>query len=139
MRGLKPMSFSHPIKCGTYRFGATLLMCCYISQSCGCLRTGFHAAPSLQQLHLHIISTDFDSPHLTTKKHWISFTNPEFFLDPQGVLRRLESGACANGLQLHKATKEALLKGELLCHLCRSIVKTLPALKVHISTCKAAS
>lgn len=42
---------------------------------------GFHAVPSMRQLHLHIISKDFDSPCLKTRKHWVSFTNKDFFLD----------------------------------------------------------
>ena len=36
-------------------------------------RLGFHAIPSLPQLHLHVISTDFESPWMRTKKHWNSF------------------------------------------------------------------
>src|SRR5690242_15564062 len=45
------------------------------------LKVGMHAAPSLKQVHVHIISTDFNSVSLTTKKHWISFTHAGFFLD----------------------------------------------------------
>lgn len=45
------------------------------------VRMGFHAVPSMRQLHLHAISTDFDSPCLKTRKHWISFTNKDFFLE----------------------------------------------------------
>ncbi|KAK9793191.1 hypothetical protein WJX73_010586 [Symbiochloris irregularis] len=42
-------------------------------------RMGFHSVPSLPQLHMHVISQDFDSPQLKHKKHWISF-NGTFFL-----------------------------------------------------------
>lgn len=42
-------------------------------------KIGFHAEPSMQQLHLHVISTDFDSTFLKTKKHWNSF-NTIFFI-----------------------------------------------------------
>lgn len=35
------------------------------------------------QLHLHVISQDFDSPALKTKKHWNSFTT-EYFIDSAG-------------------------------------------------------
>jgi len=45
---------------------------------------GFHARPSMQRLHLHVISTDFISPHLKTKDHWNSFTTP-FFLHASGI------------------------------------------------------
>mmetsp|Transcript_15506 Transcript_15506/g.24794 ORF Transcript_15506/g.24794 Transcript_15506/m.24794 type:complete len:139 (-) Transcript_15506:316-732(-) len=44
----------------------------------GKIKLGFHAVPSLRQLHLHIISDDFDSPCLKNKKHWNSFTT-DFF------------------------------------------------------------
>lgn len=37
-------------------------------------RCGYHAIPSLQPLHIHIISQDFDSPALKKKQHWNSFT-----------------------------------------------------------------
>lgn len=49
------------------------------------LRAGFHAAPSMQRLHMHIISTDMVSPCLKTKIHWNSFTT-KFFLPYQGKL-----------------------------------------------------
>lgn len=42
-------------------------------------RIGFHAKPSMDHLHLHVLSTDFLSPSLKTKKHWNSF-NTEHFL-----------------------------------------------------------
>lgn len=44
---------------------------------------GYHAEPSMIRLHLHIISTDMNSPCLKTKKHWNSFTT-EFFLKSDG-------------------------------------------------------
>lgn len=40
---------------------------------------GYHANPSMLQLHLHVISTDFNSSFLKTKKHFNSF-NTEFFI-----------------------------------------------------------
>lgn len=42
------------------------------------LSAGFHAVPSMQRLHLHIISTDMVSPCLKTKVHWNSFTTANF-------------------------------------------------------------
>jgi aprataxin len=44
------------------------------------LRIGFHAVPSMSQLHLHLISTDFLGSGLKNKKHYNSFTTP--FLVP---------------------------------------------------------
>uniref|UniRef100_A0A7M4FYX2 Aprataxin n=1 Tax=Crocodylus porosus TaxID=8502 RepID=A0A7M4FYX2_CROPO len=46
-------------------------------------RLGYHAIPSMSHIHLHVISQDFDSPCLKTKKHWNSFTT-EYFLNSQG-------------------------------------------------------
>ncbi len=48
------------------------------------LRFGFHAIPSMKQLHAHLISQDFDSEFLKTKKHWNSF-NTDYFV-PFGEL-----------------------------------------------------
>lgn len=47
-------------------------------------KIGYHAEPSMQQVHLHVISTDFNSPSLKTKKHWNSF-NTDFFVPHQGI------------------------------------------------------
>lgn len=42
------------------------------------LKAGFHAVPSMQRMHMHIISIDMISPCLKTKIHWNSFTTPFF-------------------------------------------------------------
>ncbi|KAJ3210438.1 hypothetical protein HDU67_005324 [Dinochytrium kinnereticum] len=47
---------------------------------------GFHAIPSMKQLHLHVISDDFVAPALKTKTHWNSFTT-RFFL-PYALVRK---------------------------------------------------
>ncbi|XP_075225996.1 aprataxin isoform X2 [Lycorma delicatula] len=52
---------------------------------------GYHAVPSLQRLHLHLISDDFKSTALKTAKHWNSFTT-HFFLpssNVQSLLKRM--------------------------------------------------
>ena len=49
---------------------------------------GFHSIPSMRRLHLHVISKDFESPYLKTKKHWNSFCS-QFFLDIDWVLEQL--------------------------------------------------
>ncbi|PAA87326.1 hypothetical protein BOX15_Mlig015446g6, partial [Macrostomum lignano] len=53
-------------------------------------RFGFHAVPSMSQLHMHVVSQDFVSTCLKTKKHWLSFTT-DFFLDCSLLLQLLES------------------------------------------------
>lgn len=42
------------------------------------LRAGFHAIPSMQRLHMHVISQDMNSTCLKTKVHWNSFTTKIF-------------------------------------------------------------
>ena len=53
-------------------------------------QVGFHAIPSMNQVHMHIISRDFISSALKTKKHWNSFTT-EFFLKPSFIIDQLET------------------------------------------------
>ena len=52
-------------------------------------QVGYHAVPSMAQLHLHVISTDFDSPCLKHKKHWNSFTTP-YFIPSTRVISQME-------------------------------------------------
>ncbi|OWM81694.1 hypothetical protein CDL15_Pgr007732 [Punica granatum] len=95
-------------------------------------RLGYHSVPSMRQLHLHVISQDFNSPHLKNKKHWNSF-NTAFFRDSVDVIEEVSSKG--------KATikgDEGLLSMELRCHRCRSAHPNIPRLKSHITNCKAA-
>lgn len=48
----------------------------------------FSQVPSMRQLHLHVISQDFDSKHLKNKKHWHSFNSP-FFRDLVDVIEEV--------------------------------------------------
>ncbi|KAF7845305.1 Transcription factor bHLH140 [Senna tora] len=94
-------------------------------------RLGYHSAPSMRQLHLHVISQDFESKHLKNKKHWNSF-NTAFFLDSVNVIQEVSK----NG----KATlkdDDKLLSMELRCHRCRSAHPNIPRLKSHISSCSS--
>eukprot|EP00045_Choanoeca_perplexa_P012950 m.144245 g.144245 ORF g.144245 m.144245 type:complete len:578 (+) comp16189_c0_seq3:2044-3777(+) len=93
-------------------------------------RMGFHAIPSMPQVHLHLISEDFDSPCLKNKKHWNSFTT-DYFLPAKELYRKLLAG---DTLSFDKAKYEAMLKTPLRCHRCRLELKTMPKLKEHIKT-----
>jgi len=61
------------------------------------LRLGYHASPSLEPLHLHLISGDFDSPCLKHKKHWNSF-QPPFFVSPVDIEAALNNQAASSYL-----------------------------------------
>nr|GME08854.1 transcription factor bHLH140 [Ipomoea batatas]GME19944.1 transcription factor bHLH140 [Ipomoea batatas] len=94
-------------------------------------RLGYHSVPSMRQLHLHVISQDFNSKHLKNKKHWNSFNSP-FFRDSVDVIEEVSQ----NG----KATlndDEKLLAMELRCHRCRSAHPNIPRLKAHVGSCQA--
>lgn len=86
--------------------------------------------PSLRQLHLHVISQDFDSSHLKNKKHWNSFNTP-FFLDAVNIMEELKQHGKA------MLNDESLLSMELRCHKCRSAHPNIPRLKAHISKCES--
>lgn len=45
-------------------------------------KIGYHLSPSMERLHLHVISNDLVSSCLKTKLHWNSFTT-KLFLDHQ--------------------------------------------------------
>ncbi|XP_041342337.1 aprataxin isoform X4 [Pyrgilauda ruficollis] len=90
-------------------------------------RMGYHAIPSMSQLHLHVISQDFDSPALKTKKHWNSFTT-DYFLNSQDVIEMVRS----KGKVMVKDHTSELLKLPLRCHRCKQQLSTIPQLKEHL-------
>ncbi|XP_015250444.1 PREDICTED: aprataxin [Cyprinodon variegatus] len=92
-------------------------------------RTGYHAIPSMSQIHLHVISQDFDSPCLKNKKHWNSFTT-EYFIDSHDVIQMLET---SGKVSVKDGTSE-LLKLSLCCHVCRKELPTIPSLKEHLKS-----
>lgn len=96
---------------------------------------GFHSSPSLSQLHMHVISKDFDSECLKTKKHWTSFTNPQFFLNVDDVLDQFGRGIPA--LDYNIEEKNALLRNTpLTCPVCQcQSLRTLPEMKDHYRQC----
>lgn len=49
------------------------------------LKAGFHAVPSMQRIHMHVISKDMVSQCLKTKVHWNSFTTT-FFKPYEGII-----------------------------------------------------
>ncbi|OQR94866.1 histidine triad family protein [Achlya hypogyna] len=92
------------------------------------VRLGFHAVPSMRQLHLHVISTDLMSPALKKKEHWNSFTT-SFFKPLVWVLDSLEN---ADMIHIDEADEAAKLKRPLACHKCHTDFSTLPKLKQHL-------
>ncbi|EFN80386.1 aprataxin [Harpegnathos saltator] len=92
---------------------------------------GYHAMPSMQRLHLHVISTDFVSPCLKTKHHWNSFTTP-FFLPSSDTCRQLRETGEIRRIPVEES-KDHLVT-ELKCHRCATRLKNMPLLKKHLLT-----
>lgn len=93
-------------------------------------RCGYHAVPSMKELHMHVISQDFDSICLKNKKHWNSFTT-DFFLDATKVISIINDRGC---LEINREYYEGLLKGPLVCHVCGKEQVNLPTLKRHFKS-----
>lgn len=89
---------------------------------------GYHAIPSMQRLHMHVISTDFNSSCLITKNHWNSFTTP-FFLLPEKVHKNIQE---EGRLKINSETMKNHLKTTLKCHKCSFLAKNMPDLKKHL-------
>ena len=92
-------------------------------------RLGYHARPSMGQLHLHVVSQDFVSDALKTKRHWNSF-NTEFFVPAAEVERQLEEEGRVREMAVDRAKE--LLGKELQCHKCNYRPKNMPDLKNHL-------
>lgn len=91
-------------------------------------KAGFHAIPSLKLIHLHIISQDFISPCLKTKKHWNSFNTP-FFVPCKDVMKQLgELGK----VTFDKKTYEDMEDQELTCPKTGKKFKSMPSLKKYL-------
>lgn len=105
------------------------------------IRLGFHRAPSIRPLHLHAISQDFSGEALKTAKHWNSFTDSQFFVPVEDVIKALEAAPGDGAEQMNaifgdRERAEAMLKRPLRCHRCGAAMRNLPSLKEHIAACQ---
>ncbi|CAM9712328.1 unnamed protein product [Scytosiphon promiscuus] len=110
-------------------------------QGAGEVRCGYHGIPSLEPLHLHIISQDFDSARMTKRKHWNGFTTGkctgiDFFLDHSWVEARLEQ---LGSLALDRGRLKALEDTPLRCFRCEQNMVNMTKLKEHNLNCSAPS
>ncbi|KAL5280865.1 APTX family protein [Megaselia abdita] len=92
-------------------------------------KIGFHAIPSMTRLHLHVISKDFISPCLKTKKHWNSFTT-KLFIDYDKLYEELEKTGSVKRIESTEA--KDLENSPLKCNHCSFEAKTIPSLKDHL-------
>ncbi|CAH0381694.1 unnamed protein product [Bemisia tabaci] len=92
-------------------------------------RLGYHAIPSMERLHLHIISDDFIAIGLKTKKHWNSFTT-EFFIPSKEIITRLDK---EEKITIKQDFYKSQLLQPLQCHKCSFMPRTMPELKDHLN------
>ncbi|KZT67782.1 HIT-like protein [Daedalea quercina L-15889] len=96
---------------------------------------GFHAVPSMEHIHLHVLSADLCSPAMKNKKHYNSF-HPKrgFFISLSDVQEWLEADPSyfSTMSQLKPSQYEPLLKEPLECWRCNNDFKTMPLLKAHL-------
>ena len=86
--------------------------------------------PSMAQVHMHVISQDFDSPCLKTKKHWNSF-NTSYFMPLDYVRDLLIKYGNLKKAEI-QIDKDNLLKKDLQCNQCDMKPKNMPELKLHL-------
>lgn len=91
----------------------------------------FHAVPSMEHLHLHVVSMDLVSDRLKHKKHYLSF-HPAvgFALRLSEVERMVAEGK--NSLPKSELAYEQLLKGPLKSHHTDQVLRFMPEMKVHL-------
>ncbi|KAJ3158744.1 hypothetical protein HK101_001233 [Irineochytrium annulatum] len=92
-------------------------------------RLGFHAIPSMKQVHLHVLSLDMLSPALKNRKHWNSFTT-RFFM-PFDLVRSAIAGPVGK-VEIDTREYEAMLKKELECHRCGQALADMGKLRSHL-------
>lgn len=99
-------------------------------------KIGYHSIPSLHPLHLHIISSDLDSPCVTTRKHIVSFSS-DFFVTADEVENHLES-AFVDSLPVAvraQRAQDVLDSYPLKCQYCSRSALNVPDFKRHNQIC----
>lgn len=114
-------------------------------------KIGFHALPSKQQLHLHVISKDFDSDCLRSVTIWNGF-NTDYFIPLHGKTFRglwlgepmmvtfrfsdLQSELEKRGKirRISDSKAKWFLSTPLKCNSCDAKPKNIPDLKKHLKT-----
>lgn len=89
---------------------------------------GYHAVPSLKQLHMHVVSQDFSSPRMRTQHHWNTF-NTEYFMPSSLVLETIRQ--CGH-IEVESDFYEALLSLSMKCCFCERTYQNLDSLKEHL-------
>lgn len=93
----------------------------------------FHAVPSMEHLHLHVVSMDLVSDRLKHKKHYLSFQpNVGFAIRLNVVEDLVKQGK--KRLPKSEEAYEQLLKGPLMSHHTGQDFRWFPELKAHLES-----
>lgn len=90
------------------------------------LRIGVHAIPSMNHVHVHILSPEMQSDALKTKSHYNSFTTPFFIPLSQFPVTQA---------QLQEIVQQEYKKQDMQCWNCGRECKNVPLLKTHLQEC----
>eukprot|EP00919_Chromeraceae_sp_WS-2016_P025526 GHVR01060299.1.p1 GENE.GHVR01060299.1~~GHVR01060299.1.p1 ORF type:complete len:160 (+),score=48.53 GHVR01060299.1:184-663(+) len=104
-------------------------------------KCGVHSVPSLNLLHVHIISKDFNSVHVKSARVFLRFLS-DFFI-PLDKLASIigDSTTChrtsnAKLLSFDPKDKKQLLLGDLYCNKCGvCFERKFKSLKAHLQSC----
>ena len=98
------------------------------------IKIGYHARPTFEPLHLHILTDDFDSTWLKTRRQWNSF-NTACFLESTSIEEWLGSGYTISELLPENMDElENHLMQPIRCSHCTSVLKDIRSLKTHLKT-----
>jgi len=101
------------------------------------MKVGYHAIPSMEPLHLHIISSDLDSACITKREHVVSFTSPLFFVEAEAVEQHLESAFTSSiALTIRKDRAQSIRSyTPMMCVRCGKAAVSVPDWKRHNKQC----
>eukprot|EP00339_Tiarina_fusa_P020308 CAMPEP_0117040920 /NCGR_PEP_ID=MMETSP0472-20121206/28611_1 /TAXON_ID=693140 ORGANISM="Tiarina fusus, Strain LIS" /NCGR_SAMPLE_ID=MMETSP0472 /ASSEMBLY_ACC=CAM_ASM_000603 /LENGTH=194 /DNA_ID=CAMNT_0004751793 /DNA_START=158 /DNA_END=741 /DNA_ORIENTATION=- len=91
-------------------------------------KIGFQAIPAMMQIHLHVISDDFQSPHMKNKRHWNAF-NTDFFISPDYFISELKKHGF---IEVDDAHYNNVIKQPLACPICDREISPLSELMIHL-------
>lgn len=97
------------------------------------IERAFHAVPSMEHLHLHVVSMDLVSDRLKHKKHFLSFHPTLGFavrLDAAQDMVRQGKRSLPRSEQAY----EQLLRGPLMSHHTGQVFRFFPELKAHLAS-----
>lgn len=90
---------------------------------------GFHMRPSMNRLHLHVITSDHNSNYIRKKKHYNSFNTP-FFQTPEVVIQNLQM--YNKVVQPNHEAINSYLNAKLKCNQCDQPFDNLAPLRKHL-------